>query len=187
VKSTKQHSVWMFCAIMIMPRSIDFIISHKYRLDARGCKSIVRIKQKIIRGLFEIKFQMLENEDVIIKVSEAQNLSYVINIEEKSYLVQKISIIKSKIPVREPTTRGGVYFTDVEAYKVKVTTDLSIIPEIPKLMLGPNTDFKPIFIKTNLKIDGREYLITMTTHLTNAVNIKEIVELNLIVDKLDLK
>ena len=130
---------------------------------------------------------MLENEDMIIKVSEAQNLSYVINIEEKSYPVQKISIVKSKIPVREPTTRGGVYFTDVEAYKVKATTDLSIKNEIPKLMLGPNTDFKPILIRTSLKIDGRINLVTMTTHLTNAVNTKDTVELNLIVDKLDLK
>lgn len=130
---------------------------------------------------------MLENEDVIIKVSEAQNLTYVINIDEKSYPVQKISIIKSKIPVREPTTRGGVYFTDVEAYKVKATTDLSITNEIPKLMLGPNTDFKPILIKTSLKIDGRDSLVIMTTHLTNAVNTKDTVELNLIVDKLDLE
>ncbi|TRZ80442.1 MAG: hypothetical protein D4R90_01730 [Nitrosopumilales archaeon] len=130
---------------------------------------------------------MIENEDVIIKVSEGQNLSYVITIEEKSYPVQKISIVKSKIPVREPTMRGGVYFTDVEAYKVKATTDLSITNEIPKLMLGPNTDFKPILIKTSLKIGGKDSLVTMTTHLTNAVNTKETVELNLIVDKVDLK
>jgi hypothetical protein len=130
---------------------------------------------------------MLENEELMIKVSEEQNLSYTINIEEKSYPVQKISVIKSKIPVREPTTRGGVYFTDVEAYKVKATTDLSIKNEIPKLMLGPNTDFKPILIKTSLKINGLEHLVTMTTHLTNAVNTKDSVELNLIVDKLDLK
>ncbi len=130
---------------------------------------------------------MLENEELMIKVTGEQNLSYVINIEEKSYPVQKISIIKSKIPVREPTTRGGVYFTDVEAYKVKITTDLSIKHEIPKLMLGPNTDFKPILIKTNLKINGSEHLVIMTTHLTNAVNTKDAFELNLIVDKLDLK
>ncbi|MGB9124648.1 MAG: hypothetical protein WCC55_03770 [Nitrosotalea sp.] len=130
---------------------------------------------------------MLENEDVLNKVSQAQNLSYVIHIEDKSYPVQKISILKSKIPVREPTTRGGVYFTDVEAYKVKATTDLSIKNEIPKLMLGPNTDFKPILLKTSLKIDGTEHLVIMTTHLTNAVNTKDNVELNLIVDKLDLQ
>ena len=130
---------------------------------------------------------MMENEDVIIKISKEQNLSYVINIEEKSYPVQNVSIMKSKIPVREPTTRGGVYFTDVEAYKVKVTTDLSITNEIPKLMLGPNTDFKPILIKTSLKVDGKDSLVTMTTHLTNAVNKKETVDLNLIVEKIDLK
>jgi len=130
---------------------------------------------------------MLENEDVLNKVSQAQNLSYVIHIEDKSYSVQKISILKSKIPVREPTTRGGVYFTDVEAYKVKATTDLSIKSEIPKLMLGPNADFKPILLKTSLMIDGTEHLVIMTTHLTNAVNTKDTVDLNLIVDKLDLK
>ena|SRR5579863_3675428 len=130
---------------------------------------------------------MLENEDIINKVSLEQNLSYVIHIEDKSYPVQKISILKSKIPVREPTTRGGVYFTDVEAYKVKATTDLSIKSEIPKLMLGPNTDFKPILLKTSLKIDGAEHLVIMTTHLTNAVNAKDTMELNLIVDKLDLQ
>jgi len=130
---------------------------------------------------------MLENEDILKQVLQAQNLSYVINIDEKSYQVHKISILKSKIPVREPTTRGGVYFTDVEAYKVKATTDLSIKSEIPKLMLGPNTDFKPILLKTSLKIDGAERLAIMTTHLTNAVNTKDAVELNLIVDKLDLK
>lgn len=130
---------------------------------------------------------MLENEDVLVKISEAKNLSCVINIEEKSYPVQKISIAKSKIPVREPTTRGGVYFTDVEVYKVKVITDLSIKNEIPKLMLGPNADFKPILIKTSLKIYDRDHLVTMTTHLTNTVHTKDTVELNLIVDKLDLK
>lgn len=130
---------------------------------------------------------MLETEEILMKISATQNLSYVINIEEKSYPVQKISIIKSKIPVREPTTRGGVYFTDVEAYKIKATTDLSVKNEIPKLMLGPNADFKQILIKTNLKIDDRDHLVTMTTHLTNAVNTKETVELNLIVDKLDLQ
>jgi hypothetical protein len=131
---------------------------------------------------------MLENEDIMFKILEAQNLSYVINIEEKSYSVQSISIAKSKIPVREPTTRGGVYFTDVMAYKVQaITSDMSIKNEIPKLMLGPNTDFKPILIKTSLKVGGKDNLVTMTTHLTNAVNTKEMIKLNLVVDKVDLK
>ena len=131
---------------------------------------------------------MLENEQVITKLLEAQNLSYILDVEEKSYQIQSTEIAKSKIPVREPTTRGGVYFTDVEAYKIKVqTSDISIKDEIPKLMLGPNTDFKPILLRTSLKIKDKEHLVTLTTHLTNSVSSKGLVELNLIVDKVDLK
>lgn len=131
---------------------------------------------------------MMENEDVLVKLSGAQDLSCTMHVEEKSYRVQKISIAKSAIPVRRPTTRGGVYFTDTMAYKIKaLTQDMSISAEIPKLMLGPNTDFKPILIKTRLMIDGTEHEIVLTVHLTNAVNTKDHVELNLIVDKADLK
>ena len=130
---------------------------------------------------------MIEHEDVLVTLSGKQDISYIIGIEEKSYPVSKISIIKSKIPVREPTTRGGVYFTDIEAYKIKATTDLSIKNEIPKLMLGPNTDFKPFSIKTEANVDGKMRQVVLTVHLTNAVNTKENFELNLIVDKVDLK
>ena len=131
---------------------------------------------------------MIENEDVLIKLSETQNLSGTIHVEEKSYQVSKMSIVKSTIPVRKPTTRGGVYFTDTSAYKIKaVTSDIAISSEIPKLMLGPNTDFKPFFVKTELTVGDTRQPVTLTVHLTNAVNTKDHVELNLIVDKVDLK
>ena len=131
---------------------------------------------------------MLENEAVMTKLLETQNLSYTIDIGEKSYHIQSIAIAKSKIPVREPTTRGGVYFTDIEAYKVKAqTSDTLIKNEIPKLMLGPNTEFKPVLLRTNLEIEDKGHLVTLTTHLTNVVSKKDLVELNLIVDKIDLK
>ena len=131
---------------------------------------------------------MMENEDLMMQLVKAQNLSYVMHVEEKSYAIHDITIAKSTIPVRKPTTRGGVYFTDVMAYKIKaITQDLSITGELPKLMLGPSTDFKPILIKTQLAIDGKENSVTLTTHLTNAVNTKGQVELNLIVDQVDLK
>ncbi len=133
------------------------------------------------------KICMMENEDMLVKLSEIQNLSCIIYVETKSYPIQKMSILKSTIPVRKPTTRGGVYFTDTMAYKIKaITQDLSISAEIPRLMLGPNTDFKPIVIKTRLTVGGIESDVVLTTHLTNAVNTKEHVELNLIVDKIDL-
>jgi len=131
---------------------------------------------------------MIENEDLLIKLSETQSLSGTILVEEKSYIVSKMSIVKSTIPVRKPTTRGGVYFTDTSAYKIKaVTSDITISSEIPKLMLGPNTDFKPFFVKTELAVGDTKQSVTLTVHLTNAVNTKDHVELNLIVDKVDLK
>lgn len=131
---------------------------------------------------------MIENEDVLIKLSETQSLLGTIHVEEKSYQVSKMSIVKSTIPVRKPTTRGGVYFTDTSAYKIKaITSDVTISSEIPKLMLGPNTDFKPFFVKTELAVGDTRQPVTLTVHLTNAVNTKDHVELNLIVDKVDLK
>ena len=131
---------------------------------------------------------MIENEDVLVKLSGTQNLSCVILVEEKSYHVSKISIVKSTIPVRKPTTRGGVYFTDTSAYKIKaVTSDFAISSEIPKLMLGPNADFKPILVKTEFVDGGARQNVVLTTHLTNAVNTKDHVELNLIVDKVDMR
>lgn len=131
---------------------------------------------------------MIENEDVLIKLSETQSLLGTIHVEEKSYQISKMSIVKSTIPVRKPTTRGGVYFTDTSAYKIKaVTSDIAISSEIPKLMLGPNTDFKPFFVKTELAVGDTRQPVTLTVHLTNAVNTKDHVELNLIVDKVDLK
>jgi len=131
---------------------------------------------------------MIENEDVLIKLSETQNLLGTIHVEAKSYQVSKMSVVKSTIPVRKPTTRGGVYFTDTSAYKIKaVTSDIAISSEIPKLMLGPNTDFKPFFVKTELTVGDTRQPVTLTVHLTNAVNTKDHVELNLIVDKVDLK
>jgi len=131
---------------------------------------------------------MIENEDVLIKLSETQNLLGTIHVEAKSCQVSKMSIVKSTIPVRKPTTRGGVYFTDTSAYKIKaVTGDIAISSEIPKLMLGPNNDFKPFVVKTELAVGDTRQPVTLTVHLTNAVNTKDHVELNLIVDKVDLK
>jgi len=130
----------------------------------------------------------MENEDVLISMTGMTDLAGMLAVGDKQYQVQSMSIAKSTIPVRKPTTRGGVYFTDTTAYKIKASThDLSIMPEMPKLMLGPNTDFMPILLKTTVLMSGKENQVTLVTHLTNAVNTKEKVELNLIVDKVDLK
>lgn len=131
---------------------------------------------------------MAMDEILLAKISEILAIQGTLRIDEKDYALEQFSVTKSKIPVRRPTTRGGVYFTDTTAYKVKaITNDLSIIEKIPKLMLGPNSDFKPIQIKADLQLDGLNGRLTLIAHLTNAMNSKTKVELNLIVDKVNLE
>ena len=124
------------------------------------------------------------DETILSKLIETSNIKYSLFLDGKEYRLDQVSVAKSSIPVRKPTTRGGVYFSDTTAYKIKaVTNDLSLIPLISKVMLGPNTDFKPLEIKTNINIDGENHLIILTTHLTNTMNSNAKLELHLIVDK----
>lgn len=128
------------------------------------------------------------DEKVLSKLIEANDIKYNLYLDGKEYRLEQVSVAKSSIPVRKPTTRGGVYFSDTTAYKIKATTnDLSLIPLISKVMLGPNTDFKPLEIKTNLNIDGKSHNIILTTHLTNTMNNGTKLELHLIVDKTKLE
>jgi hypothetical protein len=126
------------------------------------------------------------NEELLAKISHL-DLSYTLHIDSKIFILDNVSLTKSTIPVRKPTTRGGVYFTDTTAYKMKATTnDLSIITLLPKLMLGPNTEFKSLEVKTNLELNGKKRDVTLVTHVANTMNTKNTVELNLIVDQISL-
>ena len=128
------------------------------------------------------------DENILSKLIEANDIKYNLYLDGKEYHLEQVNVAKSSIPVRKPTTRGGVYFSDTTAYKIKATTnDLSLIPLISKVMLGPNTDFKPLEIKTNLNIDGKSCNIILTTHLTNTMNSGTRLELHLIVDKTKLE
>jgi len=121
------------------------------------------------------------NEDTISKIAQDTDLKYTIHVDGKTFHLENVSVTKSKIPVRKPTTRGGVYFTDTTAYKIKAaTSDLSILSLLPKIMLGPNTEFKPVEMKTKVGNENKE--IVLVSHVANTVNTKDRVELNMIVD-----
>ncbi|MGI0073727.1 MAG: hypothetical protein ACREA3_07945 [Nitrosotalea sp.] len=126
------------------------------------------------------------SEELLAKISQL-DLSYTLYIDSKIFSLENVSLTKYKIPVRKPTTRGGVYFTDTTAYKMKATTnDLSIIALLPKLMLGPNTEFRSLEVKTKLDLNDKKGDITLVTRVANTMNTKNTVELNLIVDKISL-
>jgi hypothetical protein len=97
-----------------------------------------------------------------------------------------LSITNSPIPVNEPTTRGGVYFSDKFAYKMKgVIEDLSVVPLLTKKMLGPNTEFGELKITTQINSDGSLIDLEMFTNLTNSVQTPDSIELSMIIVKLD--
>ena len=113
--------------------------------------------------------------------------SFKLSINDLDYLIDNVSISHSPTPVNEPTTRGGVYFSDKFAYKMKGTVgDLSIVSLLTKKMLGPNTEFGELQITTQINIDGKSQNVCIFTNLTNSVQTPNSIELSMIIVRLSL-
>jgi len=111
---------------------------------------------------------------------------YFLHLDEKDFELREVTIKHSPTPVNSPTTRGGVYFSDKFANKIKGTIkDLSIIPLLTKTMLGPNTDFREIKITTTLESNKEKKEITIFANLTNSVQGPSKIELNMIIVNLE--
>lgn len=109
--------------------------------------------------------------------------SYTLHLNGKDYSLEDVSIMNSPTPVNSPTTRGGVYFSDKFAYKIKGTIkDVSVIPLLTKTMLGPNTEFGEIKITTQINSNSKNILIH--ANLTNSIQSKSGIQLNMIIVKL---
>ncbi|MCE2614544.1 MAG: hypothetical protein LVO36_01425 [Nitrosopumilus sp. (ex Thoosa mismalolli)] len=122
--------------------------------------------------------------DKLMTENESKKLEFSLYLNDSLYPVTSVSIINSPTPVNEPTTRGGVYFSDKFAYKMKGTIeDLSVVPLLTKKMLGPNTDFGELKITTELPSDYSK--IEIFTNLTNSVQTPTSIELNMIIVKLE--
>ena len=131
---------------------------------------------------------MTLDEKIILKIIEIQKstkLDFILEIDSDTFPLKNVEIIKSSTPVRRPTTRGGVYFSDTFAFKIKAqVTDLSLAPLLSKSMLGPNTDFQDLQIITNAKIDNSFKKITFLVHLTNSMKSSSYIELNMTLIKI---
>ena len=113
--------------------------------------------------------------------------SFTLHLNGKSYSMLNVSIVNSSIPVNEPTTRGGVYFSEKFAYKMKgEITDLSIVPLLTKKMLGPNTEFGELKITVQIEYAGILTSVEIFTNLTNSVQTPNSIELSMIIQKLEL-
>ena len=122
----------------------------------------------------KIKANFLGNED-----------TYEFN--DDDYVLVHVSIENSSVPVNEPTTRGGVYFSEKYAYKMKgAIKDLTVVPLLTKKMLGPNTEFGELKISTSIELDGKLTPLEILTNLTNSVQTPDSIELSMIIIKLEL-
>jgi len=120
--------------------------------------------------------------DSLLELQEKQRLEFSAHIENKSFALNEASIEKSSTPVTSPTLRGGVYFSDTYVYKIKgIVSDSAIIPLLSKTMLGPNTEFSDILVKTSAIIDSNKADISLHTNLTNSMQSSSKIELNLII------
>ena len=112
---------------------------------------------------------------------------FTLHLNDTLYDMLSVTIENSSIPVNEPTTRGGVYFSEKFAYKMKGNVeDLSIIPLLTKKMLGPNVEFGELKISSQIEIDGKITPIDILTNLTNSVQTPNSIELSMIIVKLEL-
>ena len=128
--------------------------------------------------------KLLEN---LIRENTSGSCIFKLHLNDNEYSLQQVSILNSPTPVNSPTTRGGVYFADKFAYKLRGTLeDLSIVPLLSKTMLGPNTEFGEIKITTEMNVENQKRGVIIHTNLTNSVQGPSKIELNMIVVKIQL-
>ena len=129
------------------------------------------------------------NKDLLnslMKFNETNSPTFTLYVNNTEYDVASSVITNSPIPVNEPTTRGGVYFSDKFAYKMKcVVEDLSVVPLLTKKMLGPNTEFGELKITAEIEHDGNLVSLEIFTNLTNSVQTPTSIELSMIIVKID--
>jgi len=124
--------------------------------------------------------------ETLTTYSNENSLECHLYLNETIFELSDVSITHSSTPVNEPTTRGGVYFSDKFAYKMKgEIKDLSVIPLLTNKMLGPNTEFGELRITAKIKFKGEKMNVEIFTNLTNSVQTPNSIELSMIIVKLN--
>ena len=124
--------------------------------------------------------------EILMEFNENSSPEYLLYLNDDAYPITCVSITNSPTPVNEPTTRGGVFFSDKFAYKMKgVIEDISVVSLLTKKMLGPNTEFVELKISTQIESDGKPMNLEIFTNLTNSIQTPDSIELSMIIVKLN--
>ncbi len=120
----------------------------------------------------------MDLDESLVERIAVSNPSWSVLVQKREFVPESVEVTKSAVPVKKPGARGGVYFSETEAYRVICSVpDPAIAPLLTPLMLGPSADFTPIEITATL--DGDRYLIR--ANLTSYVQTKTGIRLNLVV------
>jgi len=123
---------------------------------------------------------------ILMEFNEKNSPQYKLYLNDDIFPITRVSITNSPIPVNKPTTRGGVYFSEKFAYKMKgVIEGLSVVPLLTKKMLGPNTEFVELKITTKIESNGKSMNLEIFTNLTNSIQTPDSIELSMIIVKLE--
>ena len=123
---------------------------------------------------------------ILMEFNEKNSPQYQLYLNDEIFPITCVSITNSPIPVNEPTTRGGAYFSEKFAYKMKgVIEGLSVVPLLTKKMLGPNTEFVELKISTHIESNGGSMNLEIFTNLTNSIQTPNSIELSMIIVKLE--
>ena len=123
---------------------------------------------------------------ILMEFNEKNSTQYQLYLNDEIFPITCVSITNSPIPVNEPTTRGGAYFSEKFAYKMKgVIEGLSVVPLLTKKMLGPNTEFVELKISTQIESNGKSMNLEIFTNLTNSIQTPDSIELSMIIVKLE--
>ena len=134
--------------------------------------------------LMSIDSDLLET---LMKCTIDDSPKFLLHLNQSVYPLIEVSIENSPIPVNEPTTRGGVYFSEKFAYKMKgAIDDLSVVPLLTKKMLGPNVEFGELRISGEIQFNGKTVSVNVFTNLTNSLQTPNSIELSMIIVNLEL-
>ena len=101
------------------------------------------------------------------EIVEKNNTKFNLLLSNKIFKINEIKVFENENPVTEPTTRGGVYFSDITEMKIQATvSDTSVTKYLANAMLGPNKTFLDILIEAEIKDSLK---ISLITNLTNTI------------------
>ena len=106
-------------------------------------------------------------DDELQKIVEENKTEFKLLISDKIFKINEIKVFENENPITEPTTRGGVYVSDVKEMKIQATIfDTSITKYLSNAMLGPNKTFLDILIEAEINDNQK---ISLVTNLTNTL------------------